>query len=229
MGSASPFESTPRRTSWQGRKLIQQKVDRMLLQGVIKKSTSPWSSPVVSITKRIEVSVFPLTSKRLNKITRKKVYLLSFQEDLLRALGNADRSTKFDCYRGFWQVPAAEEDKPKTAICTEDGLNEFLRMPFGLCKSPATFQLTNNVILTALKWAACLVYLDAIVISSNGFQEQLPCLSLVPNCAPTSWLTLQPKNCSFAMRELNWVTWVTRASPNSYQLPMWNSSLGLAG
>ena len=40
--------------------------------------------------------------------------------------------SKTDLQRAYLQNPVAEDDIPKTAVCTSFGLFEFLFMPFGL-------------------------------------------------------------------------------------------------
>lgn len=75
----------------------------------------------------------------------------------------------------------------------------------GLCNASVTFWLTMDVILTDLKWAVCFVFLDGMAVFFNSFDEQLPRLSLVLNAIRQAGLLLQPKNCSFAMRELNFL------------------------
>ena len=64
-----------------------------------------------------------------------------------------------------------EEDRPKTAFSTRDGLFEFKVMPFGLCNAPATFQRLMDMVLAGVKWSICLVYIDDIVIMGKTFLD----------------------------------------------------------
>ena len=50
-------------------------------------------------------------------------------DELVDKLGRAKFITTFDLTKGYWQVPIAEEDKPKTAFATHFGLFQFNVMP----------------------------------------------------------------------------------------------------
>ncbi len=47
--------------------------------------------------------------------------------------------SKFDMTKGYWQIPMRKEDIRNTAFVTTDGCYEYLKMPFGLMNSGATY------------------------------------------------------------------------------------------
>ena len=108
---------------------------------------------------------FCIDYRRLNAITKKDVYPLSRIDDILDQLGKAKYFTSLDLASGYWQVKLAKESREKSAFTTHCGLYEFIRMPFGLCNVPATFQRLMQVVLAGLDWKSCFVYLDDIVIA----------------------------------------------------------------
>ena len=84
-----------------------------------------------------------------------------------------------DFSQGYHQVPVAEEDIQKTAFTTRKGQYEYLRMPFGLCSAPATFQRLMHQILQKENWQKCLIYLDDILIFARTANEHFERLKVV--------------------------------------------------
>ena len=76
-------------------------------------------------------------------------------------------------------VEVKEEDRPKIAFSTRDGLLEFKVMPFGLCNASTTFQRIMDMVLVGVKWSSCLVYIDDIVTMGKTFQQHVDNLGLV--------------------------------------------------
>lgn len=139
-GDALPIRQPVRRVSHEQRHLIRQQVDEMLEQGIIRPSSSPWSSPVVLVKKKDGSWRFCVDYRKLNDVTIKDSYALPRIDDCLDALSGSRFFSALDLASGYWQIPLAEEDKPKSSFSTHDGLFCFEVMAFGLTNAPATFQ-----------------------------------------------------------------------------------------
>ncbi len=170
-GDSLPVHSVPYRVSEKERTIIADQVEKMLADGVIRPSSSPWSSPVVLVKKPSKEIRFCIDYRRLNAITLRDVYPLPRVDDILGRLSGARYFTSLDLQKGFWQLPVAAEHQEKTAFVTPDGLYEFLCMPFGLCGAPPSFQRLMDRVLSGLKWSECLCYMDDVLVFGRDFEE----------------------------------------------------------
>jgi len=139
-GSAPPVRQYPRRLPYAYREEAKQQITDMLQQGVIQPSHSPWASPIVLVKKKDGKYRFCIDYRKLNGVTKKDAHPLPRVDDLLDALHGSHYFSTLDLRSGYWQVSVADKDREKTAFITPDGLWEFIRLPFGVCGGPATFQ-----------------------------------------------------------------------------------------
>ena len=128
-------------------------------------------------------------------MTRKDAYPLPRVDDALDALASCKWITTLDLLSGYWQVEVDPRDREKTAFTTYDGLFEFMKMPFGLCNAPVTFQRLMDLVLAGLQWHNCLVYLDDILIIGKTFEEHLENLQIVFDRLREAGLKLKPSKC----------------------------------
>ena len=161
-GDSQPIKQQPYHTLMIYCEQMAEMIEDMQAQGIVQPSSSPWASPVVLVPKRDGTARFCIDYRRLNSVSRKDVYSLPRIEDILSTSGEARYFTTLDLATGFWQIELDESSRPKLAFTTHKGLYEFVRMPFGLCNAPTTFQRLMQVVLAGLEWSSCFVYTSMI-------------------------------------------------------------------
>ena len=154
-------------------------VEEMLAGGQIEPSDSPWSAPVVLVTKKDGSTRFCVDYRRLNLATVKDAYPLPRIDDTLDMLAGKRWFSTLDLASGYWQVSLSPDARCKTAFATHSGLFQFKVMPFGLCNAPATFERLMDRVLQGLRWSRCLVYLDDIISFGTTFDDTLDNLTLI--------------------------------------------------
>ena len=113
--------------------------------------------------------------------------------DTMETMVGARIFSTMDLKSGFWQVKMAEESRPYTAFTVGSlGVYEFLRMPFGLCNAPATFQRLMQNCLGELNLTYALIYLDDIVIFLDSEVEHVKRLAAVFERFQEHGLKLKP-------------------------------------
>lgn len=201
-GAAPPVHLQPRRLPPHYREQAHHLVEKMLQKDVIQRSTSPWSSPIVLVTKKDGSLRFCVDYRKVNSLTRRDAYPLPRVDDTLATLAGSKWFTTLDLLSGYWQVELDEADREKTAFATREGLFEFKVMPFGLTNAPATFQRLMDMVLAGLQWSHCLVYLDDIVILGRDFQEHLSNIRCVFQRLRSAGLKVKPSKCELLKKRV---------------------------
>ena len=194
-GSAKPVRSPPRRVpiAFRGEESVE--IGRMLKNGIIQESTSPWAAPIVLVRKKDGAVRFSVDYRKLNSLTHRDAYPLPRIDECLDCLEGSSWYSTLDLQSGYFQLKVKEEDRPKTAFVTRDGLFEFLVMPFGLCNAPSTFERAMELILHGLQWSHLLVYLDDVIVIGKTFNEHLGRLEEVFKRFSTNGLKIKPSKC----------------------------------
>lgn len=107
--------------------------------------------------------------RKLNKVTKKDVHPLPRIDESLERLRHSTLLSSIDLRTGYWQIKVNERDRDKTAF-TPHWLYEFKVLPFGVRTAAATFQRMVNAVLSGLKWQACLVCLEDVVVFSETIE-----------------------------------------------------------
>lgn len=177
----------------------------MLDRGVIEPSTSPWSSPVVLVTKKDGSFRFCVDYRVLNSLTVKDAYPIPRVDECLDALSGCKWFSSMDLNSGFWQVGLHPEDRQKSAFATSLGLFQFTVMPFGLANSPSTFERLMEDVLRGLQWEELLLFMDDIVSPSKSIEEDLQRLRNIFDRLRAANLKLKPSKCSFFQKKIRFL------------------------
>lgn len=185
---------------------VENQIQEMLNNGIIRHSNSPYSAPIWIVPKKADASGkakwrLVVDYRKLNEVTIDDKYPIPNIDEILDKLGRCQYFTTLDLAKGFHQIEIEEQDIHKTAFSVEGGHYEFLRMPFGLKTAPATFQRLMNNILKDYVNKICLVYLDDVIIFSTSLQEHINSIKLIFNRLKDANLKIQLDKSEFLKRE----------------------------
>jgi len=149
---AVPVRQPPYKAGPLAREREKAEVERTRSIGVIDASTGEWARAVGMVPKPDGSVNFCIDYRKLNLMTVKDAYPIPRMDECIDSLGDARVFSTLDCNARYWQIPVAEEDKHLTAFTCHSGVWQCVRLPFGLCNAPATFQRAMDMILAGVKW-----------------------------------------------------------------------------
>ena len=123
----------------------------------------------------------------LNNITQPDRYPLPLISDAMDSLKRCTVFGKFDCLKGYHQIPVHPADRHKTAIITFIGLFEYIMMPFGLRNSNNIFQRFIDEVIYGLDF--CFAYVGNILVASHSLEKHEIHLNILMNRFKTFGLT----------------------------------------
>ncbi|OMO93852.1 reverse transcriptase [Corchorus capsularis] len=213
---AKPVRQPQRRLNPNMMTVVKDEVVKLLEAGIIYSiSDSKWVSPVQCVPKKSSMTVVKnqddeLVAKRvqdswrvsidywkLNEVTRKDHFPLPFIDQMLERLAGHEFYCFLDGYSGYFQVPIAPEDQDKTTFTCPYGIFTYRRMPFGLCKAPATFQRCMMSIFQDYVEQIIEVFMDDFSVYGNSFDTCLDNLALILNRCKGNNLVLNSSKCHF--------------------------------
>ena len=186
---------------------MEEAVRDMLDAGVVERSESPWSFPIVVVEKKDGGHRFCVDFRKLNSITRPLAVPLPLIDDILALLGEASCFSTLDLRSGYWQVALDKVDQEKTAFACHVGLFNFRVMPFGLSNAPGIFTQLMSIVLGGMEGFA-MAYLDDILVFSRTPEEHLGHLQQVFDRLRKHGLKLKLSKCQFLKEETKYLGFI---------------------
>jgi hypothetical protein len=169
-GKADPPIAAVRRMSPSQAGFAKEEVARLLKEGIIRKSLSPYRS-AVCMAKKGESWRMCVDYVEMNKTLEGMSFPLPNIRDILDQMAGKRFFGKLDLRSGYHQFPMDEKSRRYTAFSTQEGHFEYNRIPFGLKMAPSYFQHSMQQVLGSLIGVNCFIYVDDIVIFGDSEDE----------------------------------------------------------
>lgn len=142
---------------------------------------------------------------RLNKASCTDSFPMPRVEDLIDKVGRAKFLSKLYMSKDFWQVPLDEDSIPLTGFVIPNVHYQWKFMSFGLNGVPATFAKLGIILVRGIQDFCDIVFDDLIVFSGSWLDWIMLNIFEILARAKSAKLTLNPKKCSFANAEVDFL------------------------
>lgn len=232
-----PIAVKSRRYSEEDSKFINEEVKRLLSEGVIEPSSSPWRAQVLVVkgeTKKKRMCID--YSQTINRFTLLDAYPLPRVEDVVNRVSKYSVFSTIDLQSAYHQVLISEDERHYTAFEASGRLYHFLRIPFGVTNGVASFQRTIDSIIQKEGLQCTEAYLDDVTIGGKDKIEHDHNLQRFFDVAKKYNITFNLDKCSFAQNEIHLLGYVIsekgiRPDPDRlqplFQLPLPNDMRSL--
>jgi transposase InsO family protein len=206
---ASPFKQKVGRMSPEKEEEVNQQIDRMLENGIIRASNSPWSSRVLLVKKKDGTVRFVIDFRALNDLTRKDSYPMPQIHDVVDRMAGSTMFSTLDGASAYWAVPLTEDSKQKTAFSVPRGQFELEVMSFGLCNAQATYQRVHDQVLQPV--SNTFAYVDDACTFSSSFNQHLRDLREALSAYRSAGMQLKRSKCKFGYSSVEFVGYLLSA------------------
>jgi Reverse transcriptase (RNA-dependent DNA polymerase) len=173
IGDAKPIHTRPYIYSPAVEDKIHEEVKRMERLGVIEPSSSPWSHPLVAVTKSNGKTRVCMDCRKLNAITIKESYPVPNLNRILSRIRHTKYLTTLDLQDAYFQVALDEESRDICSFRVSGvGSFRFVSMAFGLHNAAQCLTRIMDQALGIEMEPYVFYYHDDIIIATDTFKHQ---------------------------------------------------------
>ena len=200
----SPIVGKSRRYSLPDQKFISAEVGRLLKEGIIEPSNSPWRAQVVVVKcdnrkPRLAIDY----SETINKYTLLDSYPLPRIDETVNKIAQYRIFSTIDLKSAYHQVPIKPQDKIYTAFQAGSGLYQFTRIPFGVTNGVACFQRIMDTFIKEENLTDTFAYLDDVTVCGMTEEDHASNLQKFMRAAKEKGISYNPDKCVFGTKSLN--------------------------
>jgi len=208
--SDNPIRTLPIPIPYSIQDQIKEELNQMQQAGIISRTTSEWSSPLLVVKKKgfsPDNPKYRLVAdfRLLNSILINSSYPLPNISILINQLARYKYFCKMDFQSAYWQLNVPEEARKFFTVSSPFGQFSFNRLPFGLKTSASYFQFLVDSLIEESALDGIFSFQDDFIIASNSFEDTLHKLRIIFNLFKKYNLTLSPAKCSFHVTEVEYL------------------------
>lgn len=184
------------------RKAAQEEIEKMLSLKIIEPSHAEYSSPLVCVTKKDGSVCLCLDARNLNNILVCDRESPSNIDEILQRFHGTSLYSVFDMTAGYWQILVHPDSRDYLSFLFNGKNYRFVRLPFGLKHSMATFIKCTSQLLQD---EDCILYVDYGIVASPDLSHHLITLANIFEKLICNNIKLRPSKCEFFKKQVKFL------------------------
>ena len=180
---------------------VKERLDNLEHRGIIRKSSSPWASPILVVAKGDNDFRLVADYRRINESIMGNAWTIPNIETSMANLANQKFYSSLDLKEAFYGVELTKDSIPKSAIITPWGLYEYLRSNFGLKDAMNVYCRMISSVLNNMKSDEVINYVDDSIILGKDFDGHLRNLDKALGAFEKACLILNIEKCKLVNQE----------------------------
>ena len=182
---------------------IDEEIKRMLEEGIVERSSSPWRAQIVIVKrkgKKLRLTIDYSTT--INFFTYTQAYLIPKISGLINQIASNSYFSTLDLKSAYHQIPLEEKDRHYTAFEANGKLYQFRRLAFGLTNAGSVFQELMQNIIDIHELGNTFAYLDDVIVCGKTKKEHDENLKKFMDVARSINITLNHDKCEFSQTKI---------------------------
>lgn len=198
-----PVAQPLRRTPFQLRERVEQKLNEMIEQDIIEtvQGPTPWVNPIVVVPKANNEIRLTLDMRRANEAIIRERHPIPTVDEILEQLGESRHFSELDLNSAYFQIELEPESRGITTFATHVGLFRFKRLVMGVSSASEVFQHKVGTALAGIEGVVNIS--DNIVVHGGDKETHDERLHSVLKRLREVGLTLNSKKCQIGLSELD--------------------------
>ena len=210
------YHVNPQRFSVYEKQELNKMIKELLDSGVIKESESPHTSRVVLTKKKNGSLRLCVDFRKLNKMVIRDHFPIPLIEDQILKLRNKKYFSSLDMKSGFHHVRVHEDSTKYFAFVTDEGVYEYVRMPFGFCNAPEAFvRYVHKILRELIESGDVIAFFDDIMVATDNIEKHLEVLKKLFKTLSDNHISLNLSKCSILKTRIVYLGY--EVSENSIQ------------
>ena len=202
-----PVRCKGKRYSPEEKRVVREECQKMLDNGILEASDSPWCAPIVLVRKKDATWRMSINyTASCNPYIKHDAMPIPYAQDAFDGLAEADMLSLWDACAGYWQISLREQDRHLTAFTDGDQLWQFTRCPFGLATSGSMFCRAMERILTRdehgnILHNICELFVDDGIIHTKEGEDHVDAAARVVQQLRRNGVSIKMSKCLWGTKE----------------------------